>query len=72
MDLPENLNLGDTLPEFMHFGFWYVNQDVVVNVARVINKMLTQESVSEYYKVEDNAVQKGLLLTMLCFWASEI
>lgn len=72
MDLPTDLELGDALPEFMHLGFWYVNPDVVVNVARVISKLLTQDAVSDYYKSEDNAVQKGLLLALMGFWVTEI
>lgn len=53
-------------------GWWYVNPDVVLNVARTIHRLLTQDSVIEYYRTEENGVQKGLLLQLLLFWVTEV
>ena len=70
--MPQDLGLADLLPEFMHLGWWYVNPDVVLNVARTLNKLLTQDSVVEYYRTEENGIQKGLLLQLLLFWTTEV
>jgi hypothetical protein len=56
----------------MHLGFWYVNQDVVVNIAKTVDKLLTQDAVSDYYRNDENSIQKGLLLQLLAFWATEV
>lgn len=66
------MQLADLLPEFLHMGWWYVNPEVVLNVARTLNKLLSQDSVVEYYQTDENAIQKGLLLQLLQFWATEV
>ena len=67
----DNMNPLDVLPEILHFGFWYSNIELVGNLCRLLNKLLTSENI-EAYSGQFKEIQKLLLFKLLSFWFEEV
>jgi hypothetical protein len=42
--LDVSLNPVDVVPEIIHMGFWYLNVEAVVSMAKLLNKIFTPET----------------------------